>query len=91
MLVEAIQPIPFSLLVVSDTGLRADDIAALGVRRISIGGAFAPVAWNGLMSCAETLKSDGSCGELANVASYADLNGFLNEDFRAREHRTRAQ
>jgi 2-methylisocitrate lyase-like PEP mutase family enzyme len=90
VLVEAIQPIPFNLLVVSDIGLRVDDIAAPGVRRISVGGAFALAAWNGFMRAAEILNSKGSFSELANVASYADVNGFLSEDFGAREHRTRA-
>jgi hypothetical protein len=61
------------------------------VRRISVGGAFALAAWNGFMRAAEMLKSTGSFSELANVASYPDINGFLAEDFRAREHRTRTQ
>jgi 2-methylisocitrate lyase-like PEP mutase family enzyme len=91
VLVEAIPPKPFNLLVVSDIGLRVEDIAALGVRRISVGGAFALAAWNGFMRAAEILKSEGSFSELANVASYADINGFLAEDQRAREIPTRAQ
>jgi 2-methylisocitrate lyase-like PEP mutase family enzyme len=91
VLVEAIQPKPFNLLVVSDIGLRVDDIAALGVRRISVGGAFALAAWNGFMRVAELLKSEGSFSGLANVASYADINGFLVEDLRTREPLTRAQ
>ncbi|MGH9874649.1 MAG: isocitrate lyase/PEP mutase family protein [Pyrinomonadaceae bacterium] len=91
VLVEAIQPKPFNLLVVSDIGLRVDDIAALGVRRISVGGAFALAAWNGFMRAAEILKSEGSFSELANVASYALVNGFLTADLPARDYRTRAQ
>jgi 2-methylisocitrate lyase-like PEP mutase family enzyme len=74
-----------------DIGLRVDDIAGLGVRRISVGGAFALAAWNGFMRAAEILKSEGSFSELANVASYAEINGFFAEDLRAGEYRTRAQ
>jgi len=91
VLVEAIQPKPFNLLVVSDIGLRVEEIAALGVRRISIGGAFALAAWNGFIRAAETLKSEGSFAGLANVASYVDINGFLSEDVRERKDRTLAQ
>src|SRR5262249_26311047 len=39
--VKAVHPKPFNLLVVRDIGLRVADIAALGVRRISVGGALA--------------------------------------------------
>jgi len=91
VLVEAIQPKPLNLLVVSNIGLRVEDIAALGVRRISVGGAFALAAWNGFMRAAEILKSEGSFTELANVASYANVNGFLAADLRARDYQTGAQ
>ena len=91
VLVEAIQPKPLNLLVVSNIGLRVEDIAALGVRRISVGGAFALAAWNGFMRAAEILKSEGSFSELANVASYANVNGFLAEDLRVRDYQTQAQ
>ena len=47
-LVEAVRPKPLNLLVVRDIGLRVDDIAALGVRRISVGGALALAAWRDL-------------------------------------------
>ena len=91
VLVKAIQPKPFNPLVVSNIELRVDDIAALGVRRISVGGAFALAAWNGFMCAAEILKSEGNFSEFANVASYFDINGFLAEDLQARGDRTRAQ
>jgi hypothetical protein len=67
------------------------DNAALGVRRIRVGGAFALEAGNGFMRAAEMLTPEGSFSELAKVASYPDINGFLIEDLRAREYRTRAQ
>lgn len=91
LLVEAIQPKPFNLLVVSDIGLRVDDVAALGVRRISIGGALALAAWSGFMRAAQTLRSEGSFSGLANVASYPDINGFLTDDLRTRQSQKRAQ
>jgi 2-methylisocitrate lyase-like PEP mutase family enzyme len=83
-LVEAVQPKPFNLLVVSDTGLGVDDFAALGVRRISVGGALALAAWGGFMRAAQSLKSDGSFAGFAGLAPYADINNFLAADLRTR-------
>ena len=83
-LVEAVQPKPFNLLVVRDIGLAVGDIAALGVRRISVGGALALAAWTGFVRAAQTLKSEGSFAGLAGLTPYADINGFLAADLRAR-------
>ncbi|HEX8921736.1 MAG TPA: isocitrate lyase/phosphoenolpyruvate mutase family protein, partial [Pyrinomonadaceae bacterium] len=66
-LVEAVQPKPFNLLVVRDIGLSVGDIAALGVRRISVGGALALAAWTGFVRAAQSLKSDGSFAGLAGL------------------------
>lgn len=83
-LVEAVQPKPFNLLVARDLGLRVGDIAALGVRRISIGGAFALAAWGGFMRAAQTLKSDGSFAGLTGSAAYSEINDLLAADLRKR-------
>lgn len=83
-LVEAVQPKPFNLLVNRDIGLSTGDIAALGVRRISVGSALALAAWGGFMRAAQALKSDGSFAGLAGLASYADINDFLAADLRTR-------
>lgn len=76
-LVEAVAPKPFNLLVVRDIGLSVDEIAALGVRRISVGGAFALAAWTGFIGAAQTLKSKGSFAGLANLVPYAEINGLF--------------
>ena len=83
-LVEVVRPRPFNLLVVRDSGLGVGDIAALGVRRISVGGALALAAWGGFMRAAQALKSDGSFAGLAGLAPYADINDFLATDLRTR-------
>ena len=82
-LVEAVHPKPFNLLVVRDIGLGVGDIAALGVRRISVGGALALAGWTAFMRAAQTLK-DGSFSGLADLAPYAEINDFLAADLRAR-------
>src|SRR5207253_2758057 len=47
--VAAVAPKPFNLLIGAPIGLTVADVAALGVRRISIGGALARAAWGGFM------------------------------------------
>jgi 2-methylisocitrate lyase-like PEP mutase family enzyme len=79
-LVAAVAPRPLNLLVVRDIGLRVDEIAALGVRRISVGGALALAAWTGFMRAAQTLKSEGSFAGLASLVPYADINDLFATD-----------
>ena len=79
-LVEAVAPKPLNLLVVRDIGLSVEDIAALGVRRISVGGALALAAWTGFMRAAQTLKSEGSFAGLAGLVPYAEINGLFATD-----------
>ena len=66
-----------NLLVVRDIGLTVEDIAVLGVRRISVGGALALAAWTGFIRAAETLRSKGSFAGLANLVPYAEINGLF--------------
>jgi len=83
-LVEAVAPKPFNLLVVRDIGPRVEEIAALGVRRISVGGALALAAWTGFMHAAQTLKSKGSFAGLASLVPYPEINGLFAADPRGR-------
>src|SRR6185295_15275204 len=76
-LVEAVAPKPLNLLVIRDVGLIVGDIAALGVRRISVGGALALAAWTGFMRAAQALKSEGSFAGLASLVPYVEINGLF--------------
>ena len=62
-----------------------DDIAALGVRRISVGGALALAGWTAFIRAAQSLKTTGSFAGLADLVPYSDINGFLEIDFHARK------
>ena len=86
-LVDAVRPKPFNLLVVRDIGLGVGDIAALGVRRISVGGALALAGWTAFMRAAQSLKTNGSFAGLADLVSYAEVNEFLAGDLNARAAR----
>jgi 2-methylisocitrate lyase-like PEP mutase family enzyme len=84
-LVEAVRPKPINLLVIRDSGLSVAAIAALGVRRISVGGALALAAWTGFTRAAQTLKSQGSFAGFAGLVPYGEINEFFTTDQRARQ------
>lgn len=72
--VAAVAPKPVNLLVGGATDLTMADIAALGVRRVSVGGALARSAWGGFIRAAEGIAKDGRFDAFAQAASGADLN-----------------
>ena len=75
-LVEAVAPKPFNLLVGAPSAFTLDDIAALGVRRVSVGGALARAAWGGFMRAAQTLV-EGRFDGFAQSASGGTLNAWF--------------
>jgi len=77
--VNAVAPKPVNLLVGSASPLTLQDIAALGVRRISVGGALARSAWGGFMQAARTLAEQGRFDGFAQAASGQLLNDFFRE------------
>lgn len=83
-LAEAVHPKPLNLLVVGDIGLDVSDIAALGVRRISVGGALALAGWTSFMHAAQALRVSGSFSSFADLVPYTEINEFLAADLRAR-------
>jgi 2-methylisocitrate lyase-like PEP mutase family enzyme len=78
-LVEAVAPKPLNLLVVRDIGVDVREIAGLGVRRISVGGALALAAWTGFIRAATTLRSKGSFAGLADLVPYPDINNLFSD------------
>ncbi len=82
--VAAVAPKPVNLLVGSASELTVADIAALGVRRVSVGGALARSAWGGFMHAAKELAEQGSFKEFANAASGQELNMFFADDAKKR-------
>lgn len=75
--VEAVAPKPVNLLVGGVSDLTMAEIAALGVRRVSVGGALARAAWGGFQRAARELAEDGSFGGLEGAASGTELNAFF--------------
>ncbi len=74
--VAAVAPRPVNLLVGATSEFDLAAIAALGVRRVSVGGALARVAWGGFMQAARTL-ADGRFDGFAGAAAGGELNAFF--------------
>jgi 2-methylisocitrate lyase-like PEP mutase family enzyme len=82
--VAAVAPKPLNLLVGSASELNLKEIAALGVRRVSVGGALARAAWAGFMRAASLIAEQGRFDEFAHAASGRELDSFFREDLKAR-------
>ena len=72
--VEAVAPRPVNALVGSDS-FTVEQLAGLGVRRISVGGGLARVAWTAFLAAAREIAAQGTFAGLGRAAPYADVNG----------------
>src|SRR5436190_2464596 len=79
-IVAAVAPKPVNLLVGSASELTMAEIADLGVRRVSVGGALARSAWAGFMHAATLIAEQGKFDGFASAASGNELNSLFRED-----------
>ena len=75
--VAAVAPKPVNVLVASDAAPSLAELAALGVRRVSVGSTLARVAWTAFQRAAAEVVRDGRFGAFAGLTSYADLDAFF--------------
>lgn len=75
--VAAVAPKPVNLLVGAPGELTVQDIAALGVRRVSVGGALARCGWGAVMRAARLLAEQGRFDGFAGAAAGNELNSFF--------------
>ncbi len=75
--VNAVAPKPVNILIGWPSDLTVKDIAALGARRISVGGSLARAAWGGFVRAARQLADGGCFGGFADAAPAADLNAIF--------------
>ena len=75
--VEAVAPKPVNLLIGFASELSVADVGALGVRRISVGGALARSAWGGFMRTAKLIAEEGRFDGFRDAAQGAALNGLF--------------
>lgn len=77
-IVQAVAPKPVNVLMSTDTGLTVSDLAALGVRRISVGSALARLAWTAFLDAAGAIAREGSFKHLGAATSFAELNELFS-------------
>jgi 2-methylisocitrate lyase-like PEP mutase family enzyme len=61
-------------------GFTVNDLAGMGVRRISVGGALARSAWGGFIRMAKEIAEQGTFTGFKDAASGAELNAFFSKD-----------
>jgi 2-methylisocitrate lyase-like PEP mutase family enzyme len=78
--VNAVAPTPVNFLNGGALGFTVNDIAAMGVRRISVGGSLARVAMDAFVRTATAIAKEGRFDGFAGLISNAELNRFFRED-----------
>lgn len=76
--VQAVAPKPVNVLAGSDFATVAQ-LAGLGVRRISVGGALARAAWTGFLAAAQEIAGQGTFTNLGRAVPSAEIDGLLGE------------
>ncbi|MFZ0607794.1 MAG: isocitrate lyase/phosphoenolpyruvate mutase family protein [Xanthobacteraceae bacterium] len=78
--VQAVAPKPVNFLNGGAFGFTVDDLAGMGVRRISIGGSLARVAMHAFVRTATEIAKDGKFDGFAGLITNQELNKFFAED-----------
>jgi 2-methylisocitrate lyase-like PEP mutase family enzyme len=79
-IVREVAPKPVNVLVSTmNRTLTVAQLRDLGVRRISVGGALARVAWGAFMRSARSIASDGSFTSFGDAAPFDELNGLFTK------------
>jgi len=72
--VKAVAPRPVNVLCGSNFATVAE-LAELGVRRISVGGALARAAWSGFLEAAREIAERGTFSSLSRAVPFAEIDG----------------
>jgi len=75
--VKAVSPKPLNVLMWTALGHTTAQLADLGVRRISVGGALARAAWAGFLNAARKIAEDGDFSAFGDAATGAEISGLL--------------
>lgn len=77
--VKAVAPKPVNALVGTDFAT-VRQLADVGVRRISVGGALARAAWTGFLAAAKEIAEQGTFTRLGRIVPFAELDGAFSKD-----------
>jgi 2-methylisocitrate lyase-like PEP mutase family enzyme len=83
--VKAVAPKPVNFLMATATDLTLGDLTGLGLRRVSLGGTLARVAWTAVTRAARDITDTGSFKSLAGTMANAELNAFFAKDMKQRK------
>ena len=75
--VKAVAPKPVNLLIYAKSEFTLADVAAMGVRRVSVGGALARSAWGAFLRTARLMATEGKFDGFADAAKGQELNDFF--------------
>jgi len=78
--VRAVAPKPINFLNSGAFGFTVNDLATMGVRRISVGGSLARVAMHAFIRTATEIARDGKFDGFAGLITNAELNKIFAED-----------
>jgi len=78
--VKAVAPKPVNFLNSGAFGFTVADLAAMGVRRISVGGSLARVAMHAFIRVATEIARDGKFDGFAGLISNLELNKFFSAE-----------
>lgn len=76
-IVKAVSPKPVNVLVSAPGDLSVSRLTDLGVRRVSVGGALARVAWGAFIRAARSIKETGSFDSLGDAAPHKEINDLF--------------
>jgi 2-methylisocitrate lyase-like PEP mutase family enzyme len=82
--IAAVAPKPVNVLIGWSSEMTVSDLAALGARRVSVGGALARAAWGGLIGAATLIAEAGRFTGFAGTPLNADLNRLFTADMQRR-------
>jgi 2-methylisocitrate lyase-like PEP mutase family enzyme len=82
--VDAVAPKPFNLLIGTPIGLTVKDAEALGVRRISVGGALSRGIWGAFLRATKQILEEGRFDALGEGAPGMEINKFFYKDSKSR-------
>jgi 2-methylisocitrate lyase-like PEP mutase family enzyme len=77
--VEAVAPKPVNLLIGSAGGLTLADVAKLGVRRVSVGGALARSAWGAFVRTARLIVAEGRFDGFADAMAHSEIDASFRD------------
>ena len=77
--VKAVSPKAVNVLVGSEFATVAE-LADMGVRRISVGGALARAAWTGFLEAANEIARQGTFATLGSAVPFADMNRLFSPE-----------